>query len=187
MTPRMMAVPLLAIAALLPVAVFIFASTDPGLHSSERIVTTVSLDEDELNFFTLTENSELVIEGNILSSSVFTKRIDENQAFPDIYTKYEIKVAEVLKGETDQSTISIVMHGGEIDNRVSMTGSVPVKDSDTVIMFLEKNGAYYTGADNYNPIAPVQGVFLIKDNIAKSGIFDDVSKSDLKDTIESAQ
>ena len=187
MTSKRTAIPLLVVAVLIPVAVFVLASSDTGLQTSEKIVTTVSLDEDELDFFTLTERSDLIIEGNILNSHVFTKQLHESQVFPDIYTKYEIKIEEVLKGETDQSTISTVMHGGEIENRISMTEAIPVKNNDTVIMFLEKNGAHYTGAENYNLIAPTQGVFLIKDSIAKSSMFDDVSQSDLKNTIESSQ
>ena len=188
MTSRKVAIPLLAIAVMVPaVAVLLLAGSDTGLQANEKLTTTVSLDEDELNFFTLTEYSELVIEGNILNSHVFTQQRHENQAFPGIYTKYEIKVVEVLKGETDQTVITIVLRGGEIDDRISTTDTIPIKENDTVILFLEKNGAYYTDTDDYNPIAPVQGVFLIKDDIVKSGAFVDTSKANLIQAIVSAQ
>lgn len=186
MTSTKIAVLLVAIAVLIPAALMI-ASSDAGSQTNEKIVTTVSLDEDELNFSTLTEHSELIIEGNVLNSYVFAKPAHENQVFPDIYTKYEIKVGEVLKGETDQGIITIVTHGGEIDDRISVTEAMQIKDTDTVILFLEKNGAHYTADDDYNPIAPVQGVFLIKDDIAKSGAYSDVSKSDLVHAIDLAK
>ena len=186
MTSKKIAIPLLAVAVLIP-AILVFVNSDIGLQANEKIVTTVSLDEDALDFATLTKGSDLIIEGNILHSHVFTKHIHDDQVFPDIYTKYEIKVAEVLKGETDQGTITIVTRGGEFNDRISVTEAVPIKDTDTVILFLEKNGAHYTEAENYNPIAPVQGVFLIKDDIAKSGAYSDISKSDLIDAINSAK
>ena len=186
MISKTRAVPLLVTVALIPV-VLVFVSSDTALQANEKIITTVSLDENELDFFTLTEHSELIIKGNILNSSVFTKHAHENQAFPDIYTKYEIKVAEVLKGQTDQDVITIVTHGGELDDRISITGSIPIKDADTVILFLEKNGAHYTKAEHYNPIAPTQGVFLLENDIAKSSMYSNVSESDLKYAVDLAQ
>ena len=186
MTSKKIAIPLLAVAVLIP-AVLVFVNSDAGLQANETIVTTVSLDEDTLDFATLTEGSDLIIEGNILHSHVFTKPVHDDQAFPDIYTKYEIKVANVLKGETDQDTITIVTHGGEFNDRISVTEAVPIKDTDTVILFLEKNGAHYTDTEDYNPIAPIQGVFLVKDDIVKSGAYSDVGKSDLIDAIDAAK
>lgn len=186
MTIRTAAVPLLVIAVLVP-AVMLLSGHDAGLPSGDKTVTTVSLDEDALDFTTLTKGSELVIKGNVLGSYVFTKQAYDGQAFPDIYTKYEIKVANVLKGETDQDTITIVTRGGEISDRISVTEAVQIKETDDVILFLEKSGAHYTGAGNYNPIAPVQGVFLLEEDIAKSGAFGDTSESDLMHAIEAAQ
>lgn len=185
MTVRTAAAPLLGIAVLMP-AVMLLSGHDAGLPAGDKTITAVSLGEDALDFTTLTKGSELVIKGNVLGSHAFTRQAYDGQVFPDIYTKYEIKVANVLKGETDQDTITIVTHGGEISDRISVTEAVHIKEADDVILFLEKNGAHYTGADSYNLIAPVQGVFLLEEDIAKSGAFGDTSESDLIYAIEAA-
>ncbi|MCY4492076.1 MAG: hypothetical protein OXC46_11550 [Thaumarchaeota archaeon] len=186
MTFKKIAIPLLIVAVLMTV-VLLFVNSDAGLQVNEKIVTTISLDENMLDFAMLTEGSDLIIEGFILRSYVFTKPLHDNQTFPDIYTKYEVMVTKVLKGETEQNTITIVTHGGQFNDRISVTDAVPIKNKDMVILFLEKNGTHYTDAEEYNPIAPIQGVFLVKDDIVKSGAYSDISKSDLIVAIDTAK
>ncbi len=187
MKTRTTVIPLLAIAVMIPALVFSFNITDDKLQTNEKLITSVTFDENEMNLSTLTQGSELVIEGKILTSNVFTKKVHDGQVFPDIYTKHQIQIIEVLKGETNKKVISVVTHGGELDDRVSKTHAIPIKDRDTVILFLEENGAHYTGAGAYNPIAPIQGVFLIEDSKAKSSIFSEMNVSDMRNAVSLAQ
>src|SRR3990167_3922084 len=144
MTHKKIAIPILALTVMIPAMFFVFVDSNPEVQLQEKIVTSVSFDEDAMDLSSLTERSELVIEGKILTSSVFTKKVHNDQAFPDIYTKHQVQIVELLKGETDKKVISVVVHGGEFENRISKTEAVSIKDMDSVILFLEENGAHYS-------------------------------------------
>ena len=77
MTFKKIATPLLTIAVLMTV-VLLFVNSDAGLQVNEKIVTTLNLDENMLDFAMLTEGSDLIIEGFILRSYVFTKPLPPN-------------------------------------------------------------------------------------------------------------
>ena len=186
MTHKKIVMPILALAVIIPALVFAMSDSTSGVQLQEKIVTQMSFDEDSMDLASLTERSELVIEGKILNSNVFTKKVHDEQVYPDIYTTQQVQIVNVLKGETTQKVISVVVHGGEVEDRISKTEAIPTKDNDTVILFLEENGAHYSN-NAYNPIAPIQGVFLVEDSIVKSGAFVEIQVDDFKQAISLAQ
>ena len=175
MTFKKILLPIVALAAILPVAMLSMnMSTDtqfelvrktinPHTTNESNIIgktlTVHTTDEDELNFHQLIDSADFIIEGKLLEPYVFEVKLYGSK-YSDIFTNYQVEIINVLKGEIDKKVIPVSMWGGETYDRLYETEGQKIGLNDTVILFLEKDCTFYTEKNTYNLISITQASFL---------------------------
>jgi hypothetical protein len=112
------------------------------------------------NLTELKEKSELVIHG-VIESSVVDANFDPNGIeLPDVYTKFTIKIKDVLKGSHTEDTIIVTQRGGTYNEATFRVKDDPLMTKgDEVVLYL----AYSPLTESYMIIGGPQGRYQIQD------------------------
>ncbi|HSI03699.1 MAG: hypothetical protein ACAI38_00365 [Myxococcota bacterium] len=101
----------------------------------------------------LARNAELVVEGDAGPGQSF--RIDGR-----IFTRIEVRVRGVWKGDERARSVSIILRGGIVDGiGQRVDGEAVVEEGDHTVLFLR----YDDDLAGYRPIALEQGAFRVRD------------------------
>lgn len=112
------------------------------------------------NLTELNEKSELVIHGVIESSVVDADFDSKGIELPDVYTRFNIKVKDVLKGNHTEDTIIVTQRGGTYKEATFRVKDDPLmKKGDEVILYL----SYSPLTESYMIIGGPQGRYQIQD------------------------
>ena len=145
--------------------------TTMGTHSSEAYIS----EQEEIN------RAELIIDGVVIEVKPFWKIINEN---PRIYTEYTVKVNDVIKGNTQDDNIKVILAGGQLDGITSKTEAISMQYNDNVILLLGKDLNSIFGSD-YHPISVSKSTYIVEDEIAKNMMTErNMDKTLLKEKLE---
>lgn len=101
----------------------------------------------------LTRNAELVVDGDVGQGQSF--RVDGR-----IFTRIEVKLRGVWKGDARVRSVSVVVRGGVVDGIGQRVDGEAVLDSgDHTVLFLR----YDARLEGYRPIALEQGAFRVRE------------------------
>lgn len=110
------------------------------------------------NVTELSNHAKLVIRGVVESSKVNATFDPQGIDMPDVYTKFTIRIKEVLKGDYSEPTIVVDQKGGTYRGSVWTVKNDPLmKEGDEVILYLN------WCVDRYRIYGGPQGRFQIVD------------------------
>ena len=187
--------PIVAAAVLLPVLAMLATPTEQThieprpleIPNTDKVVSIQSLDEVAFTLQERTKHSDLIIEGIVIGMVPLEKQIDPEDDSVWVFTVATVKVDEIFKGETEETTVNVQLYGGETDYEIAIAERHDIQINDTIIMFLEKNPDSIAG-DNYALVGPTSGMYLIEDDTAKHYHEEkSLTAENLKDAIKTAQ
>lgn len=136
-------------------------------QQEEQVVTYVSgalakMDLDEL----LTESS-LVVKGTVTDDRK-SFQIRSVNGGVSIFTDISFQVSEVIRGETENDTITIRVQGGTVGNTTEIHehDPIPYDAGQELLVFLYKpgrGGSYNTEGDYYYVLGLTQGVYAVSE------------------------
>ena len=105
----------------------------------------------------ISQSAEYIVHGIITKQKdavIFTHTFDDGYSSKEVFTPYEIRITDDIKGNVDGKTIDFLAYGGETDTDIYIfDGNVDVEVGDEVLVFLNERGISW-GA---------QGVYIVKD------------------------
>ena len=103
------------------------------------------------------QSAEYIVHGVITKQKdavIFTHTSDDGYSSKEVFTPYEIRITDDIKGNVDGKTIDFLAYGGETDTDIYIfDGNVDVEVGDEVLTFLDAYGISW-GA---------QGVYVVED------------------------
>lgn len=164
--------PVLAIAALIPMMAFGMYSEDANQIGKEfaankqGLTILISTSEAEISEKEEVDRAELIVEGKIINVKSHWKVIHEDTD-PQIFTDFEILVSDVIKGEKVK-VVKVTMVGGFLDEVTVKNHDAPhLEKGDQVIMLLGKDTSSIFG-ESYHPISVSKSTYVIEDDIAQN-------------------
>jgi hypothetical protein len=110
------------------------------------------------NIADLYNRTELVIRGTVESSSLDVKLDPQGVDMPDIHTKFNLQISDVIKGDYNGITVVVYQKGGTFKGIVFSVRDEPLmKVGDEVVLYLNKY------LDGYTIYAGPKGRFQIID------------------------
>lgn len=105
----------------------------------------------------ISQSAEYIVHGVITKQKdavVFTHTSDDGYSSKEVFTPYEIRITDDIKGNVDGKTIDFLAYGGETDTDIYIfEGDADVNVGDEVLTFLDAYGISW-GA---------QGVYVVED------------------------
>lgn len=105
----------------------------------------------------ISQSAEYIVHGVITKQKdavIFTHTSDDGYSSKEVFTPYEIRITDDIKGNVGGKTIDFLAYGGETDTDIYIfEGDADVNVGDEVLAFLDAHGISW-GA---------QGVYVVED------------------------
>ena len=140
-------------AALLSISVCLASCNAPA---QEKVIHHSSATFPQMTIETITAQSEHIVHGIVTQKKDAVVFEYETAAGTkqQVYTPYEIRITDDIKGNVDGKTIDFLAYGGETDTDIYIfAGDADVNVGDEVLAFLDAHGISW-GA---------QGVYVVED------------------------